>query len=546
MINLVIEDYITSLKEKDELDILLPTLLKLKGYYIKNMPRTGERQFGVDLLAEKNGELYLYVIKQGDLTRSAWDTQGNSVRQSLNEVLDVYLNKMIDEDFADKKKNIIFVTNGYIRDAARPNWEGYKRTNETALVKFDAILLDELVGMVKEFGFNEVLFSKNMHSNLRKCLYYLDESDYKTNYFKKIVEEYIETLSNTTNDNKKNKIYHSMWMFINLVNSYVFDRERYRIGIEFSEVVLIKMWKYIKDINAFESNLDTAWLYKCIENYNKCNEKFISNLIEFTIFSQGIPAHNSLEHRLLCFDILGILCTYGLFLSDHSKMIKDNEYTSLDISNLIINLLNNNYGFYYPLYDNDGIEISLLFNFFLRVNREEDLEELINAYASHILTMIDNKKYPVLDRRYSLALDVEFGDVDYTPRYVASFLLGVIKEWALLTDQKELSEYITKNELLKNIDIQNWNCNSADEDGLYIESEAQDYGYSTIYNDLDDHGLVTYFNDDKVLEDFDDFSFIKYSFPTISFIISRTHRIPVIPSYWRKRFKEESYGDAKC
>ena len=60
MINLVIEDYIASLKEKDELDILLPTLLKLKGYNIKNEPRTGERQYGVDLLAEKDGELYLY------------------------------------------------------------------------------------------------------------------------------------------------------------------------------------------------------------------------------------------------------------------------------------------------------------------------------------------------------------------------------------------------------------------------------------------------------------------------------------------------------
>lgn len=538
MINLVIEDYIASLKEKDELDILLPTLLKLKGYNIKNMPRTGERQYGVDLLAEKDEELYLYVIKQGDLTRSAWNTQDNSVRQSIDEILDVYLHTMIDEKFIDRKKNIVFVTNGYIRDAVRPNWEGYKRTNETEFIKFDAILLDELVIMVQEFGFNETLFSKSMHSNLRKCLYYLDESDYKTNYFKKIVEEYIEVLSDTIGENKKNKTYHSMWMFINLVNSYVFDKKRYRVGVEFSEIILLRIWKHLKDVHAFENNFDTEWLYKFIENYNKCNVEFVGNISDFAKSSQGIPSHNSFEHRMLCFDILGILCNYGLFLSEHEKLMEDNEYTSLDISNLIINLLNNNYGFYYPMYDNDGIEISLLFYLLQRVNREEDLEILIDIYTSYILTMIKNGKYPLLNRQYSLALDINFGDVDYTPRYVASFLWGIIKEWVLLTQQYKLNEFINENEILKSIDIQNWNCSSADEDGLYNENTTPDYGYSTIYNELDDQALVKYFNNDKVLEDFEDFSFIKYSFPTIGLIISRMHRVPVIPSYWRKEFKK--------
>lgn len=238
-----------------------------------------------------------------------------------------------------------------------------------------------------------------------------------------------------------------------------------------------------------------------------------------------------------------MLCTYGLFLSDHEKIIKNNKYTSTTISNVIINLLNNNYSFYQPMYDNDGIEISLLFHFFQRVNRRRDLESLINSYTSYILTMIDDKKYPVLEKRYSLALDVEFGDIDYTPQYVASFLWGIIKEWVLLTNQNDLSDCIKQNELLESIDIQNWNCSSSDEDGLFIEGEAHNYGYSTIFNDLDEQELVALFNDDKVFEDFSNFSFIKYSFPTIGFIISRIHRVPVIPSYWRKRFKDQSLFD---
>ncbi|EAC4722398.1 hypothetical protein AKJ84_16020, partial [Listeria monocytogenes] len=112
MIELILEEYIASLKEKDELDILLSDLLKLDGYTVKNLPKTGERQYGVDLLAEKGEELYLYVIKQGDLTRKTWDGDKNSVRQSFSEIVDVYLDTMMDSSYKRRQKNIVFVTNG--------------------------------------------------------------------------------------------------------------------------------------------------------------------------------------------------------------------------------------------------------------------------------------------------------------------------------------------------------------------------------------------------------------------------------------------------
>jgi len=108
MIKLVIEEYLSSLKEKDELDILFSDLLKLDGYIVKNLPKTGERQYGVDLLAEKDGEVYLYVIKQGNLTRTNWDSGQNSVRQSINEIFDLYLYMMLPSEY-QKKKKILFL-----------------------------------------------------------------------------------------------------------------------------------------------------------------------------------------------------------------------------------------------------------------------------------------------------------------------------------------------------------------------------------------------------------------------------------------------------
>lgn len=70
---LVFREYLTSLRERNELDVVLPDLLSELGYNVISRPSTGPRQFGVDVAAVSpmvDGEqkLYLFTIKQGDLT----------------------------------------------------------------------------------------------------------------------------------------------------------------------------------------------------------------------------------------------------------------------------------------------------------------------------------------------------------------------------------------------------------------------------------------------------------------------------------------------
>jgi hypothetical protein len=48
---LIIKDYLASLKERNELDALLPTLLSQMGLTILSAPSIGNRQYGVDISA---------------------------------------------------------------------------------------------------------------------------------------------------------------------------------------------------------------------------------------------------------------------------------------------------------------------------------------------------------------------------------------------------------------------------------------------------------------------------------------------------------------
>ncbi|EKZ1045474.1 hypothetical protein [Enterococcus hirae] len=537
MIELILEDYLASLKEKDELDILLSDLLKLDGYTVKNLPKTGERQYGVDLLAEKGEEIYLYVIKQGDLTRQTWDGDKNSVRQSFSEIVDVYLNTMLDSIYQNRQKNIVFVTNGIIQDAVRPNWEGYKKSNSTEDINISSILLPDLVNLVLQEGFNETLFSKSKRSELRKCLYYLDESDYKLDFFESIVSKYFKELEEVTTEKKKNKIFTSLQMVLSLVTHTANEKKRYRISIQFTEYVLISMWSYIQKNNLFEKTNEILWLNKFIKLYINSNEKFMDNLSGFSTIRNGLPSYNPVEYRILCFEILGYLSVYAAFLStENSSKNFDLKYSVEDTINLLVDLMNNNYGFYYPVYDNDGIEISILFYVMLLKRNLADIEILVKNYTSHIFSNIRNGKYPILERQYSLAMEIEFQEIDYVNRYSASFLWGILFEWALLTEQEDLANQILEFDFLSEATIQNWNCSSEEEFNLYIKNEIHMQGYTDILNELESKETKKMILDTSKIDDFNHFSFIEYSFPTIGLMISRKYRIPVIPSYWRKEF----------
>lgn len=93
----LILQYIKTLKERNELDRLLPNLLLSMNIVPLFTTQTGTRQYGVDIAAigkdpeDGRKKVFLFVIKQKDLGRVEWDTGINSIRPSLNEIFDVYI-----------------------------------------------------------------------------------------------------------------------------------------------------------------------------------------------------------------------------------------------------------------------------------------------------------------------------------------------------------------------------------------------------------------------------------------------------------------------
>ena len=92
----ILRQYLSDLRERNELDAILPDLLSELGFNILSRPSRGTRQAGVDVAAvgpdEDDGgcrKLFLFTIKSGDLKRREWDDgTPQAVRPSLNEIRD--------------------------------------------------------------------------------------------------------------------------------------------------------------------------------------------------------------------------------------------------------------------------------------------------------------------------------------------------------------------------------------------------------------------------------------------------------------------------
>lgn len=308
--NLVLKEYLSLLKEKDELDALLLDLLFLDGFETHNTPKTGARQFGVDIFASKSNQAYLLVVKQQNITRNNWDSKLNSVRQSLNEIIDFYIPTVLPQKWHKNQINVVVVTNGYMDETVRPIWEGYVRSSKKASeynLDFDFWGIDRIVGLASQYAFNEVIFDKSMQSMLRKVLYFIDEDDVEQKYYEDLMDTYISKLSKiTTNKKEYRKVFSSLYLCLCIITAWALDQERNKVAIRISEYTLIKYWQFLLQGKLFEKEMYICDLFKLINTYEKCNEMLFQVISKAVNEGCKIPYVNPIEHRLLLYELIGV------------------------------------------------------------------------------------------------------------------------------------------------------------------------------------------------------------------------------------------------
>lgn len=446
---LILKDYLLQLREKDELDLLLCDLLLQMGYITDTRPKTGNRQYGVDIRAHDSKEIFLCVVKQGNIDRNIWDSGPNSVRQTLNEILDVYI-EFIRKDLEGRKIHIVVTSNGVIEEATRINWDLYKKDLTSwkgVPLKIEFWDIDELVVLIQKHLLNERIFDEEKQGLMRKALYFIGENDYHRIFYESIIDSFLNAIKPDDSSKKQEKELAGLYLASQMIAHYASEANRCKISILATEYLIIRYWKFLLANQLFEKPKYIRWLHKFLTAYEKWNEKYYIATKDCAEGAGRFPFYNAVEQKILLYEVLEFWTTYTYWLSFTGEYSQPARDKSREVYNSIVGLLNNYPQIYYPPYDRNIGVICAIYRLFIRQGRGCDSQAVIQQFCNITAhNFILNKKYPAPDDNFESAVNIELGLP--VPQYQCSAFWGVMMELLVLSSQKEL--YQTLQSFLEN------------------------------------------------------------------------------------------------
>lgn len=406
---LIIEEYLSLLKEEGELDVLLTTLLKAMGFKIVYRPQKGVTQNGVDLCAvgedffdqnesEENGrrKLFIFVLKQKDISRSNWNTSHpQSVRPTLDSIFDSYIPRLIENEYRGLPIKVVLCFNGVMEQALTADWSGYTNRNSSDNIKIVAWNIDTLTDLIYKHLLNESVFENTSKRLLRKTLSFLDIPGYEPIDYYQLVEDILTKIDFSSqqkrNDSLK-KIFRSINLSLNILKHWCEDVDNLKPSILAAERTLLITWKWIIENNLKRSTVARKCFKDIFITAQKIFIKYLNKFEELFEIRHGLFAHrqNDIEYSLIAFEQLGILGEIGLNLlvSIQDKETREiwepiNESVA-KTQKAIWELVYNNEIMNYPRLDSHSTEISLALAFFIATNINDPTSKSIHLWLDGI------------------------------------------------------------------------------------------------------------------------------------------------------------------
>ncbi|EAA8842662.1 hypothetical protein FNH73_23360 [Salmonella enterica subsp. salamae] len=451
----LISQYIRTLKERNELDRLLPNLLLSMDIVPLFTTQTGTRQYGVDIAAigkdPDDGEkkLFIFVIKQKDLGRSEWDSGPQSIRQSLNEVFDVYLRNHLQPKHKKLPKKIILSTSGDMKEEINQNWAGY--LDEHKSHEFDFWGADKLSTFIEKYMLNEHIFNDIDRTDLRKSLSLISENDYSRIDFHRLLLR-ILMLDNEGKKIKEikraelEKSIRTCYLAANILAYWAIQDGNTKQALFVSERCLLWVWHRInleKDPKKYFPSFEVIW-----QGYINISAEYFSKLQPY-FHEKYLLSLYSTESSLVnitVFEHIGILATIGLnnFLI---ALKKDNNEGALHIHNADIvadslcALIINNPASGSPRLDENVIEITLGLIFLSLMGRKDTIDKWLRELISRLDYVLRiGREHPISTDSIDDLISMECNSDDtYLKEKTTSmsWMIPTLMGWCVILEKEE-------------------------------------------------------------------------------------------------------------
>lgn len=550
---LILKQYLSSLRERGELDAILPDLLSQLGLNVFSRPGRGTRQDGVDVGAVGSLDggaerVYLFSIKPGDLTRKDWDGDAvQSLRPSLNEIIDAYIPNRLPAEHRGKDIVICIGIGGDVQEQVRPQLAGFVERNTTASITFEEWNVDKLASLIQSCFLREDLLPEHSRSRLRKSLALLDEPEASYQHFAAL----IKSLAAVGNQKDAERVTALRQMSICLWILFAWARETANMEAAYlsSELTLLHGWivkLYAGQKGKVMQAVETAF-FSIFSAYQQiCSEFLATNVLphvgKMHALSSAVRASCSLDINLKLFDLLGRLGTDGIWAYWGTCMCSDEEAEAKQrmlkearmYASSVKALISNNPALLLPLKDDQAIDISIAVSLLaLDANNHDDirnwLAEILRrasfAYQVH-------GHYPCTLRSYSELLShPKSGDNEYRANVTSgSVLYPMIALWAaLLGDTDTYSKVaLLKQEHLQHCNFQFWYPDERSEEYFYTDGDSHGAVLSNVCVDRQQEDLLAQvFGECDQSPHFKELSAVKFGWWPLIAVACRHYRLPL-------------------
>ncbi len=567
---LILKEYLSSLKEREELDALLPDLLSQMGLNVISRPGRGTRQFGVDIAAvgKINGEpekVYLLSVKSGDLGRKDWNSGSvQDLQPSLDDILTVYIPTHIPSEHKNKPVAICICMGGDIKEEVRISLSQYEESKKTKKIAFEIWDGDRLSSMVESNFLQEDLLPKGMRPLLRKSLALLDEPQASFNYF----SELIKSLSSAKFKKNADRLTAMRQMNICLWILFAWARDIDNMEAAYlsSERVVLHAWELCKKEFHKKTKIAQSMQFTysgIVRTYQEISMQYLSKTViphanKMHGLSSAVRSSESLDVNLKLFDLLSRLSIAGLWSYWSLGLLEENDVNKEKINGQIKLftetlklLISNNPILFLPAKDSQAIDIflAMLFLSFDGDNEKDSLNWLTEMHNRIVFSYEANGAYPCVYNDYSqLILHPEDRSDEYKKDATsASILYPTIGLWAALLKNKNLYELSQKafQDNFSHCNYQFWYVGNTSEDHLYINNEPHGASFSHLPINLPaDEFLNVVWDECGQSDNYKELSCVKNGLWPLLLIACRHYRLPV-PINFTLGYRDQLLNDKK-
>lgn len=435
---LIFTQYLASLKERDGLDIIIPDLLSEAGFSVVSRPKIGTRQYGVDVAATTSGPdgvktLFLISIKSGDLTRSGWDSGDQSLRASLNQIVDGYIPSRIPKSQRALPVVIVLCVGGDIHEGIMTEVKGYIDNHTKPDISFEIWNGDKLATLLFSGILREHALPETWRGDFRKSIALVDEPEASFKHFR----SFVDGIAAQAKDTRPACLTAIRQIYLGLWTIFVWSRDAENTEGAYlcSEYALLVGWSLVRTkltgrSKAVRQTRET--ISRLMELHHVIADDYVTAYIvprsEVRYgLSVAVGSRFPLDINLRLFDLVGRIGMRGLWKISQCQRLEESE--------MLIKTIRNNPILCSPIKDDQAIDINIACYLLFKCGRIPAIREWIGEIARRVIYAFQvHGPYPCVHRDYRmLAYHPKMSD-DYRKDATAgSLLIPTLAVWAAIT-----------------------------------------------------------------------------------------------------------------